>query len=65
VFYIHPWEIDPGQPRVEGLGRVSRFRHYLNLDSCEARFRSLLSSFRWTSVRCALDGWKAQAAAAS
>jgi len=65
VFYIHPWEIDPGQPRVEGLGRMSRFRHYLNLDRCEARLRSLLSSFRWTSVQCVLDGWKARAAAAS
>lgn len=65
VFYIHPWEIDPGQPRVEGLGRMSRFRHYLNLDRSEGRFRSLLSGFRWTSVRSVLDGWKAQTAAAS
>ena len=61
LFYIHPWEIDPGQPRVEGLGRMSRFRHYVNLESCEERFSSLLSTFRWTSVRSVLDGWKAQA----
>jgi len=65
IFYIHPWEIDPGQPRVEGLSRMNRFRHYVNLDSCETRFRSLLSSFEWTTVRCVLDGWRAQAAAAS
>ncbi len=60
VFYIHPWEIDPGQPRVEGLGRISRFRHYLNLHRSEQRFGSLLSSFRWTTIRSVLDGWKAQ-----
>jgi polysaccharide deacetylase family protein (PEP-CTERM system associated) len=64
VFYIHPWEIDPGQPRVEGLNRVSRFRHYLNLGSAEERFGSLLSSFPWMSVRSMLEGWKAQTATA-
>jgi polysaccharide deacetylase family protein (PEP-CTERM system associated) len=64
VFYIHPWEIDPGQPRMEALGRMNRFRHYVNLDRSEERFRSLLSTFQWTSVRRVLDDWKAQAAAA-
>jgi polysaccharide deacetylase family protein (PEP-CTERM system associated) len=58
VFYIHPWEIDPGQPRVPGLGRVNRFRHYVNLDRCEERFRSLLAGFRWTTVGSVLDQWK-------
>jgi polysaccharide deacetylase family protein (PEP-CTERM system associated) len=62
VFYIHPWEIDPGQPRMEALGRMSRFRHYVNLDRCEERFRSLLSSFQWTSVGAVLDEWRARAA---
>lgn len=65
VFYIHPWEIDPGQPRMEALGRMSRFRHYVNLDRCEERFRSLLSSFQWTSVGAVLDDWKARAATAA
>lgn len=65
LFYIHPWEIDPGQPRVEGLGRISRFRHYVNLESCEERFRSLLSTLQWTSIRSVLDGWKADASTAS
>jgi polysaccharide deacetylase family protein (PEP-CTERM system associated) len=60
LFYIHPWEIDPGQPRVEGLGRISRFRHYLNLERCEERFRSLLATFQWTTVRSVLDSWKAE-----
>jgi polysaccharide deacetylase family protein (PEP-CTERM system associated) len=65
MFYIHPWEIDPGQPRVDGLGPVSRFRHYVNLGRCEDRFRALLSSFRWTSVRAVLDDWKRQVALSS
>lgn len=60
VFYIHPWEIDPGQPRVEGLGRVNRFRHYLNLDRSEDRFRALVSDFRWTTVKAILEAWKRQ-----
>jgi polysaccharide deacetylase family protein (PEP-CTERM system associated) len=61
VFYIHPWEIDPAQPRVEGLNRISRFRHYLNLDSAERRFASLLSSFHWQSIHSMLLDRKPQA----
>jgi polysaccharide deacetylase family protein (PEP-CTERM system associated) len=55
LFYIHPWEIDPGQPRVKGLGAVSQFRHYLNLDRCEDRFQALLSDFRWSTVHDVLE----------
>ena len=43
VFYIHPWEIDPRQPRIKGLPRASAFRHYVGLDRCETRFERLLS----------------------
>lgn len=50
VFYIHPWEVDPGQPRVDGLKRSHRFRHYNNLDKCDARFDDLLKSFTWRPV---------------
>jgi polysaccharide deacetylase family protein (PEP-CTERM system associated) len=50
VFYIHPWEIDPGQPRVDGVARRYRFRHYVGLERCEARFASLLSDFRWSTM---------------
>jgi polysaccharide deacetylase family protein (PEP-CTERM system associated) len=50
VFYIHPWEIDPGQPRVEGVPHGYRFRHYVGLESCERRFASLLSDFRWSTM---------------
>ena len=47
IFYFHPWEIDPGQPRVAGLGWKSRLRHYTNLDTMAARIRRLLGDFAW------------------
>ncbi|MEX1994493.1 MAG: XrtA system polysaccharide deacetylase [Steroidobacteraceae bacterium] len=47
VFYCHPWEIDPDQPRIAGLSLKSRFRHYTNLGRMEARLRRLLRDFRW------------------
>ena len=50
VFYIHPWELDPGQPRVEAVTRMQSFRHTVNLDRCEARWRRLLVDFQWTSL---------------
>jgi len=50
VFYLHPWEVDPGQPRFENARAFSRFRHYNNLERCEARFRRLLSDFSFTTV---------------
>ena len=49
IFYLHPWEIDPNQPRVNA-SIVSRFRHYRNLDRTEARLRQLLIDFRFGSV---------------
>ena len=45
-FYLHPWEVDPEQPRV-GASLKSRFRHYTNLDVCEARLRRLIDEFRF------------------
>lgn len=47
VFYCHPWEVDPEQPRVGGLSWRSRFRHYTNLTRMETRLRRLLRDFRW------------------
>jgi len=47
LFYFHPWEVDPGQPRVAGAPLKSRFRHYLNLDSMSARLERLLGDFSW------------------
>ncbi len=47
VFYFHPWELDPGQPRVAGAALRTRVRHYLNLERMEARLDRLLADFRW------------------
>lgn len=47
IFYLHPWEIDPDQPRVAGLSLKSRLRHYLNLGAMEGRLRRLLADFAW------------------
>jgi polysaccharide deacetylase family protein (PEP-CTERM system associated) len=50
IFYFHPWEVDPDQPRVPGIGAKTRFRHYLNLKHTEKRLRRLLADFRWDRV---------------
>jgi len=47
IFYFHPWEIDPGQPRQKGAGLKSTFRHYLNLSKMEQRVTRLLKDFNW------------------
>lgn len=47
IFYFHPWEIDPEQPRQPGVNLKTRLRHYLNLHRMEGRLRSLLRDFRW------------------
>lgn len=47
VFYFHPWELDPEQPRVREASARTRFRHYLNLGRTEARLRRLLRDFSW------------------
>ena len=46
IFYLHPWEIDPDQPRVSASW-FSRFRHYNNLDKCESRLRHLMTDFQF------------------
>ena len=53
TFYVHPWELDPQQPRIR-VGWFSRFRHYTNLSRCEARLRRLLSEFAFAPMREAL-----------
>ncbi len=50
LFYIHPWEIDPGQPRIGGTPFKTRFRHYLNLDRTFSRLQELLKDFHWSSI---------------
>lgn len=54
IFYLHPWEIDPGQPRISA-GWLSRFRHYNNLNKCESRLGKLLTEFSFNTVEDVLQ----------
>ncbi len=57
IFYFHPWELDPDQPRIGGVPVKTRVRHYLNLHRTESRLARLLRDFRWDRVdRVFLDG---------
>ena len=47
MFYFHPWEIDPGQPRQKNIPIKTRVRHYLNLSRMENRIKALLRDFSW------------------
>jgi polysaccharide deacetylase family protein (PEP-CTERM system associated) len=55
MFYLHPWELDPGQPRILGMSWSTRFRHYNNLERTEERLERLLGDFSFTSARALLD----------
>jgi polysaccharide deacetylase family protein (PEP-CTERM system associated) len=55
IFYLHPWEIDPEQPRLSA-GRLSRFRHYCNLGKTEDRLRALVREFRFSTMMSLLQG---------
>jgi polysaccharide deacetylase family protein (PEP-CTERM system associated) len=50
MFYFHPWEVDPGQPRQQGISAKTRFRHYVNLQRMPGRLRQLLNDFEWDRV---------------
>lgn len=50
IFYFHPWEIDPEQPRQLGLSLKTRTRHYLNLHRMENRIKRLLTDFNWDTM---------------
>lgn len=50
IFYLHPWEVDPQQPRIKTT-LLSRFRHYTNLGRCEQRLRRLIGEFRFAPAR--------------
>lgn len=54
IFYLHPWEVDPGQPRLK-VSAFSRFRHYNNLSVCYDRLRRLLGDFQFGSVSDVMD----------
>lgn len=49
VFYLHPWEVDPNQPKIKAK-LLSRFRHYNNLNKTQSRFEALLSEFKFVSM---------------
>ncbi len=51
VIYLHPWELDPEQPRFDNLSALSRFRHYINLDGTAEKLKKLLSEFAFSSMR--------------
>ncbi|MGI5310736.1 XrtA system polysaccharide deacetylase [Rheinheimera sp. WS51] len=51
MFYFHPWEIDPNQPRFHQASAKSKFRHYTNLGRMEAKLLRLLKDFQWRSVK--------------
>ena len=50
IFYFHPWEVDPEQPRVAQASFKSRFRHYVNLDRTAQRLDRLLADFHWHRI---------------
>ena len=63
VFYFHPWEVDPGQPRVPGAPLKSRLRHYTKLDAMAGKLSRVLADFRWDRMdRVYLDLALARAA---
>ena len=47
IFYLHPWEIDPDQPRQHGVSFKTRFRHYINLKHTYRRLERLTQDFNW------------------
>ncbi len=54
IFYMHPWEIDPLQPRIEAAPFKSKLRHYTNLGSMERKLARLLGAYPWRRVDAAL-----------
>lgn len=55
TFYVHPWEVDPDQPRIPGAPLKSRLRHYVNLRKTESKLRRLLNDFRFGTMRDVLE----------
>lgn len=63
VFYMHPWEVDPSQPRIR-TSLKSRFRHYTNLERCETKLRALLRDFKFAPMAEVVDDYPLAEAAA-
>lgn len=60
VFYFHPWEVDPDQPRVSGAPMRSRLRHYTNLSKMASKLSDLLGDFAWGRMDALADREKAR-----
>ena len=54
VIYLHPWEVDPDQPRMRDISAFSRFRHYINLNKTADKLKILLNDFAFSSMRNAI-----------
>jgi polysaccharide deacetylase family protein (PEP-CTERM system associated) len=63
IFYFHPWEIDPDQPRVKGVDVKTRIRHYVNLERTAIRLQMLLKDFRWDRMDRVVFGTTCEEAA--
>ncbi len=50
IFYLHPWELDPGIPVIKHLSHISKFRTYVNLSKTASRFKRLLTEFKFVSL---------------
>lgn len=50
IFYMHPWELDPGQPKINDINAKTRFRHYLNLSKVDGRLNRMLQDFQWAAM---------------
>lgn len=55
VFYVHPWEIDPDQPRLQAGSRLGRMRHYVNLKTTERKLEALLDRFCFGPVSTVIE----------
>ncbi len=60
LFYMHPWEVDPEQPRIRAADLKSQFRHYVNLSRVEGRLRQLTRDFQWDRIDRAFHSELAQ-----
>ena len=61
IFYFHPWEVDPDQPRVANAPMRSKLRHYTGLDKMADKLRVLLGDFSWGRMDAVVEGEAARA----
>jgi hypothetical protein len=57
VVYVHPWEFDPNQPRIDGVSLLSRLRHYQNLNRTATNLGSLCRDFEFAPLKTVLEDW--------